>query len=47
MGEGTGGELRGTGLGLFQMADTEAPVAHACPCQVLRAGPSQPPTATT
>lgn len=46
MGEGTGGKLRGTGLGLFHMADAKAPVAYAYLCQVLTAGPSQPPTAT-
>lgn len=29
------------------MVDAEAPVAYACPCQVLRPDPAQPPTATT
>lgn len=47
MGEGAGGRLRATGLGLFCMADAEAPVAYACPFWVLSSGPSQPPTATT
>lgn len=37
----------GTGLSLLCMADAEDPVACAYPCQVLRPGPSQPPTATT
>lgn len=43
-GEEEGG---GGGLGLFHMVDAEASMAYACPCQVLRPDPSQPPTATT
>lgn len=36
MGEGGRRRAQGTGLGLFHMVDAEAPVAYACPCQVLR-----------
>lgn len=32
---------------MFRMADAGALMACACPCQVLRPCPSQPPTATT